>query len=55
MDCWIYGFVYFCNCIFGSLDFLEFWILKCGISGCLYSGPLDLLISAHQELHFRVP
>ena len=38
----------------------KFWILiflflECWISGCLYSGSLDLNISAHQEQHFRVP
>ena len=34
----------------------KFWIfgfLECWISGCLYSG--SLWISAHQELHYRVP
>ena len=35
--------------MFGFLDF-DFWNV-----GCLYSGSLDLWISADQELHFRVP
>ena len=61
LDFWILGFLDFG--IFGFLDFgifgfWDFWILgflDFGISGCLYSGSLDLWVSAHQELHFRVP
>ena len=41
--------------IFRCLDFLIFGFLEGWVSACLYSGSLDLRISAHQELHFRVP
>ena len=40
---------------FGFLDFWIFGVLDVWIFGWLYSGSLDLWISGHQELYFRVP